>query len=303
MSSIFESRVSVYKNAMSTDAVNTSLHTFLTSKRHLPEIKRLRAETDKVTRDNLKKHLPAATISGTFARRAVSGIEVYNGLVCLDFDGKDNQGWTPDDMKAVLCGFEETAYCGLSVGGQGVFAIIQTNNTDPAQHYASVEVLGQILKGEGLTFDKSCKDVCRLRFVSHDPEPYMNPDAATFDVLSFFRAAQERETKPRAIVVTKSEPVETAHGTMKERVERVINHIEQNRIDITDNYREWLKLGFAIAAEFGTNGEEYFVRLSQFHPKFDQNETAKKYQEFTRNRKNVGIGTFFHIVKNHGLTL
>ena len=77
----------------------------------------------------------------------------------------------------------------------------------------------------------------------------------------------------------------------------------ENRIDITDNYREWLKLGFAIAAEFGTNGEDYFVRLSQFHPKFDPNETAKKYQEFTKNRKAVGIGTFFHIIKTHGLTL
>lgn len=303
MSSIFESRVSVYRNAMSTDAVNTALQTFLNSKKHRAEIERLRSETDKPTRDNLKKHLPAATISGTFARRAVSGIDTYNRLVCLDFDGKDNPGWTPDDMKSVLCGFEETAYCGLSAGGQGVFAIIPTNNPDPAQHSASVEILGRILKGEGLVFDRACKDVCRLRFVSHDPEAYCNPGAKAFDVMGFFEAAQERDTKPRPICVAKAAPVETAQGTMRERVERVINHIEQNRIDITDNYREWLKLGFAIAAEFGTNGEDYFVRLSQFHPKFDPNETAKKYQEFTKNRKAVGIGTFFHIIKTHGLTL
>lgn len=301
MSSIFDLRVSVYRNAMSTDAVNTSLHTFLHTKKHRHEIEALRAVSDKTTRDNLKKHLPAATISGTFERRCVAGIASYNQLVCLDFDGKDNPDWTPDDMKSILCAFEEVAYCGLSAGGQGVFAIIPTNNNNPAQHSAAVEILGSILKAEGLTYDRACKDVCRLRFVSFDPDAYLNPAPAVFDVQAFFASARESE-RPRPIVVAPPPRVETAQGTIQERVERIVRHIEANRIDITDNYREWIKLGFAIAAEFGVNGEDYFQRLSQFHPQYDPAETAKKYQDFIRNRKNVGIATFFHITKTHGVT-
>lgn len=303
MSSVFDLRVSVYRNAMNTEAVNTSLQTFLNSKKHREQILALRQEVDKTTRDNLKKHLPAATISGTFTRRAVSGIETYNRLICLDFDGKDNPEWTPDDMKAVLGGFEEVAYCGLSAGGQGVFCIVPTNNDDPAQHSAAVEILGRILKAEGLTFDKACKDVCRLRFVSFDPEPYINPSPSIFDARAFLEAAREREERPRPIRISPAPKEDTAQGTMQERVERIVRHIEANRIDITDNYRDWIKLGFALAAEFGTAGEDYFLRLSQFHPQYNEAETRKKYQDFTRNRKNVGIGSFFLITKNHGLTV
>ena len=126
--------ISLFKDAKSTDPVSISLFDFIASKRHLSSVNRIRASINKVERDEFKKNLPCATISGTFFKRNIENISNYNGLVCLDFDAKDNEGKTVSEMKKILSEFEETLYAGLSVSGLGVYAIINTDNIDVKSH-------------------------------------------------------------------------------------------------------------------------------------------------------------------------
>lgn len=300
-------QISAFKNAQDTEPTTVSLRQFLNSTRHSQKILALRAEADKKRRNDIKKTLPAATISGTFARRAADHITHYNGLVCLDFDAADNPGKSPDDMKAILTQQEEVLYAAVSAGGQGTFCVVPTNNTDPAQHAGIVEILGTAFAHLGLTYDRACKDVCRLRFVSFDPQAYWNPEPSTFDArrLLGIRAEQEAARPPRPLIIRQSAPAANGNkpDRTRERVEALIGAVEQARHDLTHNYDDWIKLGFAIAAHFGMEGEDYYQRLSQFHEKYDQHETEKKYTDFVRNGRRIKIGTFFKILENNGFSL
>lgn len=305
--SIFTTEVSLFKSATSTDPTTVTLQAFLTSRKHIAAIKMIREEKKKEVRDELKRFLPAATISGTFTRRAASAIVHYNGLVCLDFDAKENPHLTPMQMKALLAEFSEVAYAALSVGGAGVFAIIPTNCTDPTQHPALVDFLGRVLLEEGLRFDKSCKDVSRLRFISYDPEAYINPEPIVFDAVTYLLRADERRAlearPPRPLVVRKSKKRDITAEPTRDLVETYIAALEGSARDVTEDYEDWIRLGFALANEFGIEGEEYFHRISQFYPDYNRINVAKKYANLLAEGRRVRIGTFFKIMQKHGIRL
>lgn len=296
--------ISVFKSATSTEPSTVALATFLTSVRHRDKIIALRAESEKKKRDELKKTLPAATISGTFIRRSAGQIETYNGLVCLDFDAADNT-MSALEMKSILATFPEVAYAATSVGGGGVFAIIPTTNKDPTSHAAVVDLLGMATKQHGLNYDRSCKDVSRLRFVSYDPEAYWNQSPKMFDTDLLFSIpkAPQNMRPPRAMVFRQPKNKDVDGPDTRTKVEAYIHALEGSCRDITDNYDDWLKIGFALANEFGTEGENYFHRVSQFNPKYNPQDATKKYENALKNGKSVKIGTFFKILHDQNIRL
>ena len=299
--------ISVFRNARSTDPVQSKLGAFLNSKKFREQVMYVRGIEDKTERDTAKKALPAATISGVFTKRNAEHISHYNGLICLDFDPKENPGKTAEELKAQLSEFQEVAYCGYSVSGLGVFAIIPTNNTDPNMHALAVDILGNILAEYDLYYDRSCKDVCRLRFVSFDDAPHINPTPAIFDAATLIvkhEASQEAQQlrRPRPITIPRT-GADHAGSTTEKKVDRYIQAIEQSRTDVTGNYDDWMRLGMALASEFGRNGESYFHRISAMHPKYDPVECQRKYQNFLATSKSVHIGTFFHILNQKNVTI
>jgi len=278
------------------------LGAFLDSKRHRAAIDKVRTAASKEEKDSLKKDLPCATISGTFSVRNMAGIVEYNGLVCLDFDAKENPGHTADSMKAILAEFEEVFYAGKSVSGAGVYAIVPTNNTDITCHARVVDVLGELFNGEGLVYDRACKDVSRLRIISYDDKPVVNQTPAVFDAARFLPAmAQQVDRPPRPIFAPRS----AAGGDDKtrERVERYISEAMATAQDVTNDYEDWYKIGLALASEFGITGEPYFQQISSLSSKYNQAECAKKYYSLCQKGSKVKIGTFFHILKNQGITI
>lgn len=296
---IFSTPISVFKNAMSTEPVTITLGTFLQSKRHIKAIETIRQHNNKAIRDDLKKRLPAATISGTFRTRNIAGIVIYNGILCMDFDHGDN-AMQPGDMKSILSQFSEVAYAGTSVGGKGVFAIIPTNNNDPAQHGRIVDFMGSVLRETGLVIDRACKDVCRLRFVSYDPQPYINTNPDVFDAARHIE--QQRSSSVRRLDLCAATDLPSNYT--RTRVEQCIIAIEALALDITRSYQDWYLIGFALASEFGTQGEIYYQRVSRFHQDYDYTKTAKKYADLCRNGGNsVRIGTFFKICQDAGIPI
>jgi hypothetical protein len=296
--------ISVFKNAMSTEPCCTTLGVFLNSKKHLPRVQQVREAATKEVRDQLKKKLPAATISGTFNVRKMDGIVKYNGLCCMDFDAADNPHLTGSEMKAILMQYPEVAYAGLSVSGKGVFAIVVTNNIRVDCHAYIVDFLGQLFAvGDGIIYDKSGKDVCRLRFVSHDEQAYWNPNPVIFDAQKYLPRLEERETRPPKPVYVGNKKRKNDGNKTREDVERLIEQVEAAACNVTQAYDDWIKIGMAIAAEFGADGEDYFMRISSLHPKFDAEECRKKYKNFLSTASAVKIGTFFHILNNQGIRI
>lgn len=298
---ITDTPISVFRNAQSTSPATARLGAFLDSKKYRDRVLAVRAESDKTIRDQRKKELPAATISGVFKHRSVAGCVEYNGLICLDFDAKENPGRSAAEMRAILAEFEEVAYAGLSVSGQGIFAIVPTTCTGPADHAEAVDLLGAVLAQFDIYYDRACKDISRLRFVSYDPDAHWNLQPKPFDAAKLIsaRRAEELARRPKPLCVRNKQ---AAPGSSTEKkVQAFIEAIESMRADITTSYEEWMRLGMALANEFGTNGEAYFQRISQFHPDYNPATVAKKYSNFLVSASRVHIGSFFHICNSHNI--
>src|SRR5690625_5547005 len=73
-------------------------------------------------------------------------------------------------------------------------------------------------------------------------------------------------------------------------------------MDITSDYSEWVELAFALYSKYGESGEEYFHRISQFHPDYDERKTSIKYRS-ARGGGKISINTFFHYAKKNGLEI
>ena len=91
-------------------------------------------------------------------------------------------------------------------------------------------------------------------------------------------------------------------------VEALTVLIERSGIDITADYGDWCNIGFALAHEFGADGESFFLRISSFYPKYDLSEASKQYAaclraEVPSGKAPITIATLFHIAKSHGINL
>ena len=88
------------------------------------------------------------------------------------------------------------------------------------------------------------------------------------------------------------------------RVEALIAALKASGRDITAGYGDWLKVGFALAGEFGEAGRPYFHAISSLYPNYDQAESDKKYDECLKsNEGKTDIATIFYLAKNQGVTI
>lgn len=60
-------------------------------------------------------------------------------------------------------------------------------------------------------------------------------------------------------------------------IELVTQRIEAAGIDITADYGDWLRIGFALADALGEPGRSYYHRLSRFYPDYNQQECDRQY--------------------------
>ena len=91
MDSIFDKRISIYRNRLDTAGSVVTLKQFLFSTKHKSEILALRKVEDEEEQKRLKKTLPSATISGLFSYRDSQHLIEHSGFMCVDVDGQDNQ--------------------------------------------------------------------------------------------------------------------------------------------------------------------------------------------------------------------
>lgn len=93
-------------------------------------------------------------------------------------------------------------------------------------------------------------------------------------------------------------------GDITSRVESLIDFLRASHTDITSNYGDWLKVGFALAGEFGESGRSYFHDISSLYSGYNQQESDNKYNECLKSDNGrTDISTLFYLAKAHGVTL
>lgn len=247
------------------------LSSILFSERVMARVEALRAlPYGSAEFNQAKRQMPCYTPSGVFSVRNSEGLISHSGVLCIEWDKVEDV----DALKDLLGGLPFVYYAGLSCSGRGVFALVKI--AEPTKHREYFRALSEYFGGIGYRVDESGKDVCRLRVASYDAEPIFNPDSEVWNEL------------PRMVAPTYTPRLATA--TDERLLLAGVEYITRHGIDITQGRNNWLSIGSCVKSIMGAGGEDVFVALSRYHPKYRENDARKTYH--TISGSGYGIGVF-----------
>lgn len=255
------------------------------------EVEAVRKEIDLDKKRQLKAALPAVTISGEFSKREKSALTTHSGFICIDIDGKENPTITDwPKLRNDLGAIKEVAFAALSVSGCGAFAVIPI--AYPAKHGQHFDALRSDFASIGITIDKACRDVSRLRGITSDSGAIFNPNASTYCRI-------KEEPKPATNPTLHTKPT---NGQGND-IERLIKEITSRAVDITQGYKAWFEVGCAIASEMGEAGRTYFHNLSQYNPTYKAGECDRQFSACLKHPGNFTKATLFEYAKQYSVVL
>jgi len=253
-----------------------------------------------------KLALPVFTCSGIFSTKTNDGLDEHNGVICIDIDKEKNLDVINfRKIPTLMRQIPYVAYCGHSCGGEGYFVLMPIEDPEKhLQHYLSAI---DDFERCGITVDKSCKNVSRLRSISYDNEAYFN-----FEAVEYSRVKKEVASNTKVDGLkkgkqskayrfkTNSSQERIEFEETKFRIELIIQMISKRKIDITKDYNDWKDIAAALANYFGEDGREYFHQISCFYPKYNKREADEKFESCAKLTQ-ITIATFFHIAKKYDL--
>jgi len=140
-------------------------------------IKKIRAEKNKLERNELKKLLPAICFSGTFNKRTDASLMQHSGLICLDFDGyTSGKEMTEDKEKLRKNKFVFSVF--VSPSGNGLKVLVKIPE-DPENHINYFNSLEKYFNSQ--YFDKTSKNISRVCYESYDALIHVNENSSVWD--------------------------------------------------------------------------------------------------------------------------
>lgn len=279
-------RISMYSDAYSTASADTSLLQFLDDIRSgvwqdmvLP----IRVERDENVRREMKKSLPGVTISGIFKKRSDNNISAHSGYISIDIDKLDAE---LESARTILSKDPYVFACFTSVSGTGICAIIPIDGSRHRDAFAAISAY--LYDNYQFVVDQTGKNESRLRFVSFDPDLFINEDAARFKRY----LPKEKPRKIPKVVYVQSD--------FDEMVNTLAPH------NICERYLDWVSVGYALVDKFGEGGRQYYHTLSSCASKYDAGDCDRMYSTLTRyasqsRDKMATIATIYYFAKQHNI--
>ena len=262
--------------------------------------------------------LDYVTFSGCFSSRRTGGLIEHSGFLCFDIDKIESEKRL-QEIKSLLINDEElhTVLCFRSPSGNGLKWVVevpdrvwlrQTESTDDRVQITDVivknhrvlyeRIRGYLFDQYGIETDHT-SDIARPCYLCHDADAYYDPptfkDNPASKLLTSKATSLEYQDKRSVLeILTKTNK---NNNDYENDIEKIVREIEHRRIDITNDYHDWMLVAMALAGTCGATGEHYFHRISQFHPKYDNAEAHRMYQSCVRNTHGaVGIGTIVYLI-------
>lgn len=239
----------------------------------------VRTEVDKEKRKLLKELVPAVSASCTCSKRNQENVIEHSGIICIDVDGQNDM--TP---------FKSDPYtfaCFKSISGNGIAIFVKV---DPKKHKESFKWLQQYYYNTyGITIDPAPQNIVSLRFVSYDPDLFINERAKVSKTLA------EPKAKPHTLPMVLSQ----------DRVGEYVREAVQRNLNIAPTYKEYLELGFALSSGFGELGREYFHALCSTSEKYNSLQADRQYDICLKGagKAGIGVGTFYYLLKQSGIQI
>lgn len=244
------------------------------------DVLRIRLIKDKELRQEAKRSVPYVTLSGEFAERSADKLLRHSGFLAIDIDDIEDV----NDLKSVLCPDPHVYAAFVSISGNGLCVVFRIN---PDKHLDSfLGVQEYLFTTYNIVIDVLCKDVCRARYVSWDPDLYVNENAKKFTKY----IKKEKAAPVKDIVYVQSD------------FDEIVRQIVDRKVDITGRYQQWLKVCFALCDKFGEAGRPYFHAISQFSELYSPKAADKQYNNCLKAGKSgITIKSFYFLAKEYGV--
>ncbi len=233
--------------------------------------------------DKTKVH--AVTASGMFNGRKDSEIVEHSGLLVIDIDDKD-QTVPVSQIRERLKEIPEVFAIHSSLGGKGLAVYFRIKKD---KHFESFEAISKFLANDyDVISDLHCSNIGRLRFVSYDPECYLNYGAS---VWNYFAKKEERE-QPVNVIYSEND------------ITYILQQIRERQINIAPDYYSWLRIGFALASKLGDGGRDAFKLISSYYYGKQKINPDKQFDRCLKAGKSgISISSFFYYAKIAGCNL
>ena len=275
------------------------------------ELRRL-YQCDRASYAALKKRsLDFVTFACQSYRRGPQGVEYLSGYLCLDIDhvGSEEllqhlkQCLIADPVLGVRLIFRSPSGDGFKV----IIQLQQTTIDTINRHHNPVEmyrlyyehVRSYVSRTYGIVVDHT-SDLQRACFLCYDEDAYFDETERNgFSAeLPTLMLNQSNSLNICEVHKAKDAVMVSASQSDWDTVEALVRGIEQACVDITGNYHQWMRIGFALASAFGESGRGFYHRVSQFYSGYSNMECNRQYDRCLRARgSGVGLGTFIYLAK------
>lgn len=304
-----------------------SISEFCLTDRWKPYVQRLRAMRQELGSKakkmpeyiETKKMLPGATLSGLFelweddcidktgrkyrdvVSRRETHLKQHTGWLAIDIDLADNTQLSNFENIRMVCRFRpEIGLLMRSCSGSGYFGLVRL--AYPDRHKAQFKALLQEYAALGITLDKACSNIGRVRFASwDDPEriyineqvvPYQGLDVGDMQVLLTHENRKSNDVDSRDIIYLKAS--------------RLVDKIKARGVDIMGCYQEWIRCGMALYDVSAKEGYEMWKTVSRFRPAeashgHRDSDFSSRWAGFANSR--VKAETFFWLCKQSQIEL
>jgi len=192
--------VTIFKNIRDTDTpFFRDVHTILERIKDGATkdlVKKIRSETRKPERNEIKKQLPAVCFSGKFNKRSDSSLMEHSGLICLDFDGYTKQKELLQD-KENLSKSKYVFSVFISPSGNGLKVLVKIP-TDIENHTNYFNSLDKHFNSP--YFDKTSKNLSRVCYESYDPLIHVNENSSIWDKIEESEYVEVSKIKDQATI-------------------------------------------------------------------------------------------------------
>ena len=305
-----------------------SIREFCLTDRWKPYVQRLRAMRQELGSKakkmpeyiETKKMLPGATLSGLFAlyeddslthpgqrvmvSRRESHLKQHTGWLAIDIDLADNMQMSNFENVRMICRFRpEIALLMRSCSGSGYFGLVKL--AYPERHKEQFKALLKEYAAIGITLDKACSNIGRVRFASwDDPEHiYINENVVPYKGLegeqSQLVSLASRQTYRSHHENVGYRTEDNSHFWEQQRaqdrlIEVIVQELFGNHRNIAESYDEWVKVGWALRSH--PYGIHLFHQLSRCSSKYNEAQTNLKWQQLG-NSQTVTYNYLVHACK------
>lgn len=261
-------------------------------KQKIEAVRQIDRSKDEIAYKQAKAKVLTYTPSCLCQGETAKEIKQINPLIAVDLDEKDNKGLSIEEMRKRVNSLPYIMYSCLSVGGRGMYALIPIAEENKNDFKAVFNALNEDFKGLGLSLDSSCVNVNRERYMSVDKAEYWNDKAEIYD---------KKISIPTQVHTHPSKVGENATNkplTEREfnKVKSMVEDIKANKIELSKNHDDTLKIANAIANIWGEEGRILLHLIRSQRSGYDEYKTDCNFDyvlDHLDDKERYGLGFIF----------